>query len=90
MAYHPRRCERGPPLIEAEMNIHKTFLAKIQNSIVLLGKENKIPSDLDLSRVNVEPPRETGHGDMSTNAALVLAKSSGMKSLAIAELLHYT
>ena len=69
------------------MNIHKTFLAKIQNSIVLLGKENKIPSGLDLSRVNVEPPRETGHGDMSTNAALVLAKSSGMKPLAIAELL---
>ena len=35
------------------------------------------PAGLDLSRVVVEPPRDARHGDMATNAAMVLAKEAG-------------
>src|SRR6476646_10467813 len=39
----------------------------------------------DLSRIAVEPPREASHGDMATNAAMVLAKDAGKKPRELAE-----
>src|SRR5262245_175938 len=39
----------------------------------------------DLSRIVVEPPREPAHGDMATNAAMVLAKDAGKKPRELAE-----
>src|SRR5438477_9758452 len=44
-----------------------------------------LPSDVDQSRVLVEPPRDASHGDMATNAAMVLAKSAGRKPRELAE-----
>ncbi len=44
-----------------------------------------LPADTDQSRVLVEPPRETSHGDMATNAAMVLAKGAGRKPRELAE-----
>jgi arginyl-tRNA synthetase len=44
-----------------------------------------LPPDTDQSRVLVEPPREASHGDMATNAAMVLAKSAGRKPRELAE-----
>src|SRR5215471_20553611 len=38
-----------------------------------------LPAEADQSRVLVEPPREASHGDMATNAAMVLAKGAGQK-----------
>jgi arginyl-tRNA synthetase len=46
-----------------------------------------IPEGLDYSNVTVEPPRDPAHGDLSTNAAMVLAKPAGMNPRALAELL---
>jgi arginyl-tRNA synthetase len=40
---------------------------------------------IDLSRIVVEPPREAAHGDMATNAAMVLAKDAGVKPRDLAE-----
>ena len=40
---------------------------------------------LDLSRVTVEPPRDPAHGDIATNAAMVLAKDAGKKPRELAE-----
>ena len=42
---------------------------------------------LDLSRVVVEPPRDASHGDMATNAAMVLAKDAGKKPRELADLI---
>ena len=42
-----------------------------------------MPEGLDLARVTVEAPREAGHGDITTNAAMVLAKQAGMKYIII-------
>src|SRR5216683_930038 len=44
-----------------------------------------LPADADQSRVVVEPPREASHGDMATNAAMVLAKGAGRKPRELAE-----
>ncbi|MBI3704855.1 MAG: arginine--tRNA ligase [Rhizobiales bacterium] len=40
---------------------------------------------VDLARVVVEPPRDASHGDMATNAAMVLAKDAGKKPRELAE-----
>ena len=44
-----------------------------------------LPAGLDMGRVTVEPPRDAAHGDISTNAAMVLAKPAGMAPRALAE-----
>jgi arginyl-tRNA synthetase len=41
---------------------------------VRVAAASVVPSGADLSRVTVEPPRDPGHGDIATNAAMVLAK----------------
>jgi arginyl-tRNA synthetase len=43
-----------------------------------LAAEGRLPPGLDLSAVTVEPPRDPAHGDMATNAAMVLARPAGM------------
>ena len=52
-----------------------------------LAAQGALPPGLDLSRITVEPPRDATHGDLSTNAAMVLAKHAGQKPRDIAELL---
>ncbi len=44
-----------------------------------------LPADADFSRVLVEPPRDSDHGDMATNAAMVLAKDAGQKPRELAD-----
>ena len=44
-----------------------------------------LPPAIDQSRIVVEPPREAAHGDMATNAAMVLAKDAGKKPRELAE-----
>ncbi len=44
-----------------------------------------LPAGIDQSRVLVEPPRDAAHGDMATNAAMVLAKDAGKKPRDLAE-----
>ena len=46
---------------------------------------DRIHPGLDTSRVTAEPPRETSHGDIATNAAMVLSKAAGQKPRDFAE-----
>ncbi|MHA1113189.1 MAG: arginine--tRNA ligase [Alphaproteobacteria bacterium] len=55
--------------------------------LALLHRLPDIPDGIDTGRVAVETPREASHGDVSTNAALVLAKQAGMKPRDLAEAL---
>jgi len=57
----------------------------INKSIEKLMSAGTLPQGLDLGALSVEPPRDPSHGDVATNAALVLAKSAGMKPREIAE-----
>src|SRR5262249_35616148 len=47
--------------------------------------EGTLPAGIDQSRIVVEPPRDPSHGDMATNAAMVLAKDGGKKPRELAE-----
>ncbi len=60
------------------MNIFAQFLQHIHQIIQELHKEGVLNDIGNLSRVNVEPPRDAAHGDLATNAALVLAKPNGL------------
>jgi hypothetical protein len=51
------------------------------------GGGRALPPGLDFAAVTVEPPRDPAHGDMATNAAMVLAKPAGLKPREIAEAL---
>ncbi len=67
------------------MNIFNTYRDYIENSIENLIAAGTLPAGLDSSRITVEPPRDPAHGDVSTNAAMVLAKPAAMKPRDLAE-----
>ena len=69
------------------MNVFADFHAALSTALAALVAEGKLPDGLDLSRAVVEPPRDLSHGDLSTNAALVLAKGAGTKPRDVAALL---
>ncbi|RWI95490.1 arginine--tRNA ligase [Mesorhizobium sp.] len=67
------------------MNIFADFNARIVKAVEALDLKNKDGGALDLSRIAVEPPRDASHGDLATNAAMVLAKPTGQNPRALAE-----
>lgn len=69
------------------MNIFNYFHDIIDLELEGLERAERLPGGLDASRVSVEPPRDPAHGDLATNAAMVLAKPAGMKPRDIAALL---
>jgi arginyl-tRNA synthetase len=67
------------------MNIFRHFEERVEAALASLAAEGALPAGLDTSRVAVEPPRDPSHGDLSTNAAMVLAKPAGLNPRALAE-----
>ena len=67
--------------------LHASFAAKIDAVLNALEMEGHLPKDADRSNVTVEPPRDPSHGDLSTNAAMVLAKQAKTNPRALAELI---
>ncbi|MCX5519617.1 arginine--tRNA ligase [Kaistia defluvii] len=66
------------------MNIFRDFTARVTSAVeVILAARDSAP--VDLSRIVVEPPRDAAHGDLATNAAMVLAKPLGLKPRDLAE-----
>ncbi|MGH6762914.1 MAG: arginine--tRNA ligase [Phyllobacterium sp.] len=59
------------------MNIFADFEARIIKTLQALELKTKEGEPAELSRVSVEPPRDPSHGDVATNAAMVLAKHVG-------------
>src|SRR5215467_12258856 len=60
-------------------------LARVHAVCAALASEGNWPAGIDFSRVVVEPPRDASHGDMATNAAMVLAKEARSKPRDLAE-----
>jgi arginyl-tRNA synthetase len=71
----------------ATPHLFANVLARVHAACQALAAEGALPAELDLSRVVVEPTREASHGDMATNAAMVLAKEAKAKPKDIAETL---
>ena len=67
------------------MNLFADIRVLVVESLSALAAEGVLPGGLDLSPVQVEPPRDPAHGDMATNAAMALAKAAGLSPRAIAE-----
>ncbi|GAA0304496.1 arginine--tRNA ligase [Rhodovulum strictum] len=69
------------------MNLFTDLRALVIDSLTAMAAEGALPAGLDYAAVAVEPPRDPAHGDMATNAAMVLAKPAGLKPRDIAEAL---
>ncbi|MBL6929307.1 MAG: arginine--tRNA ligase [Rhodospirillales bacterium] len=69
------------------MNIFRYFRAKLADVLSEMTAAGELPEGLNTDRAGVEPPRDPSHGDITTNAAMVLAKAAGMKPRDLAQLL---
>ncbi|MBZ9683307.1 arginine--tRNA ligase [Mesorhizobium sp. B2-3-14] len=67
------------------MNIFADFTARVTKAVEALDLKDQDGVSPDLSRIAVEPPRDASHGDLATNAAMVLAKPTGQNPRALAE-----
>ena len=56
------------------MNVYALVHSRILAALQALQADGTLAQGLDFANVEVEPPRDAGHGDLATNAALVLAK----------------
>ncbi|MCU9846398.1 arginine--tRNA ligase [Defluviimonas sp. WL0024] len=69
------------------MNLFAEIRALVVESLADMAARGELPAGLDMANVAVEPPRDAAHGDMATNAAMVLAKPAGLAPRVIAETL---
>jgi arginyl-tRNA synthetase len=69
------------------MTLYTRFAAHIDAALDALIANGTLPGGLDRRNVTVEPPRDATHGDLATNAAMVLAKPAGAKPRVLAEAL---
>ena len=69
------------------MNLFSEYRNRVVGVVKELASNGDLPQNLDTTRISVEPPREASHGDLATNAAMVLAKQAGMKPRDLAEML---
>ena len=69
------------------MNLFTDIRSLVLDALAQMQTQGSLPEGLDLSNVTVEPPRDPAHGDMATNAAMVLAKPAGLKPRDIADAL---
>ena len=69
------------------MTLYTRFAAHIDAALDRLTEAGALPGGLDRRNVTVEPPRDASHGDLATNAAMVLAKPAGTNPRALAEVL---
>ncbi len=67
------------------MNLFAIFADHVRDAVGQLIAEGAVPAGIDTARVVVEPPRDPSHGDLATNAAMVLAKDAGLKPRDLAE-----
>jgi arginyl-tRNA synthetase len=72
------------------MNIFNEFEKDIKAMIAELANDGTLPNAMDVSKLTVESPRDPSHGDLATNAAMVLSKQAGMNPRQLAEILAPT
>ncbi len=69
------------------MSIYSTYSALVDQALDALVADGALPNGLNRKSVAVEPPRDASHGDLATNAAMVLAKAAGTNPRALAALI---
>jgi len=66
------------------MNLFTDIHHAVLDALARMQAAGQLPEGLDMGNVTVEPPRDASHGDMATNAAMVLAKPAGLRPRDIA------
>jgi arginyl-tRNA synthetase len=69
------------------LSLYAQYAALLDGVLDELVAEGVLPAGLDRRNVTVEPPRDPSHGDLATNAAMVLAKPAGTNPRSLAELI---
>lgn len=69
------------------MNLFTDFEARIKDALDAIDLIKEKRPELDFGRIGVEPPRDANHGDVATNAAMVLSKPLGTNPRALAEVI---
>jgi len=69
------------------LSLYARYSALLDGILDDLVAEGALPADLNRKAVAVEPPRDASHGDLATNAAMVLAKAAGTNPRALAGLI---
>ena len=67
------------------MTLYSRISARVGAALDALEADGRLPPGIDRSAVAVEPTRDPAHGDLATNAAMVLAKRAGTNPRALAE-----
>ena len=67
------------------MNVFALFTRHVRAAVEAVAAGGTFAGPPDLDRIVVEPPRDAGHGDLATNAAMALAKDAGLKPRDLAE-----
>jgi len=67
------------------VTLYARFAAHVDDALNALEAEGVLARGIERGAVAVEPPRDPSHGDLATNAAMVLAKRAGMNPRALAE-----
>ena len=67
------------------MSLYAQYAALLDGVLDELVSEGALPQGIERRNVTVEPPRDATHGDLATNAAMVLAKPAGTNPRALAE-----
>ncbi len=69
------------------MSIFQLYRAHVDAALDRLEGQGVLPAGLNRSAITLDPPKDAAHGDLSVNAAMVLAKPAGMNPRALAEAL---
>lgn len=69
------------------ITLYAAFSGHLNAALDALEADGTLPAGLKRAAITVEPPRDPGHGDLATNAAMVLAKPAGMNPRVLAEAL---
>jgi len=67
------------------MDVHALLHARVVAALTAMQRDGALPAGVDLAAVEVSPPRDPEHGDLASNAGMVLAKAAKMRPRDIAE-----
>jgi arginyl-tRNA synthetase len=67
------------------MDVFAGFHGRVLAAVQQLKHDGVVPADTNLEGIVLEPPKDPAHGDLATNAAMVLAKPAGLPPRALAE-----
>ena len=69
----------------SKLSLYAQYSALLDGILDELSAEGALPTNIERRNVAVEPPRDPSHGDLATNAAMVLAKAAATNPRALAE-----